>query len=891
MGKLLINDIIGIRKYTITLWIVLIYLLSGFEIFGQTIVCPIHSSELELLAAKEVRRYIYLRTGILLKVEKTNTLPANGELIIVAEDSDSLVDTVTSFDAPHGGFFIKSIAKGDRNILVISGDEAASTLFGAYRFAEKLGCRFYFHGDVIPDSKIELTLTGYDEKGQPVTKNRRQWTTRGIQPFQNFPAGAVMWGEDDWKMYITQLPKMGMNFVGLHTYMYDPEDDHVGDYGPNLNIWLGHEDDLNADGTVNFAFDATFFHTHQGIIGWGKTNTSDLVGGTSQLFPTDGYPSEIIGETYHHDQSGYTHSFDKAADLFSDVFTLAKKLNIITATGIEIPVGKDGETGEEPIVNGIPEVLQNRLRNKYGIDPLSQIAAEELFKGAYKWLLNNKIPVDYFWMWTTEIWMPWGGASLDSVRIATAKATIQAAEDVYHKMPQKPFDHFALGGWITGAQGQPDVFGDVLPDLNDAYAFMNPPYNLAGKRMKTEEWIDKIPTQRVKWSFTWMEYDYALEQPSFHMNRIYRDARDAYEQNADGFLGEFWRTKMIAPMFAAFKDATWDYASSGGIIKQDIPSDRAGRFAKIDSVHLDWATHEFGSGPAAEFIASYFAAFEKRDKKRFKNVMNFIEGADNIYSQGFIKGDDWGSDHIWGKWENEKDWFNWIDKWRAMRGEIKGAGNIARFDYWSNVLKAHKLMVHFACELNQYEAETNAGNLAAASTHRSNLARLWENIMSTEVQRVYDEVDLGVIINLDWRTWKNWVEGKYDKNFVKDGGKLPADKDPSQKYTGGKFITCMPLLTLVKPNEPTNIKALIMGEVTNPELHYRTLGDNSFTTIKLEHEARGVYRGVIPGQLEDFEWYVTAITSLGDVVFPATAAAADVERMYQTVVVNDLSDK
>ncbi len=875
------------RSYLL-IWLSFLFISICGQAFSQTVIYSDKGSAQELLAAKEVRRYLYLRTGELLNIQEVSALPENGDLIFLARDSDHLIKKVTGLSAPEGGFFIKSVSNSGRTVLVIAGDDEISTLYGAYRFAEKLGCRFYFHGDVIPDKKIRLDITGFDEKGQPVTKNGRQWTIRGVQPFQNFPAGAVMWGKDDWKMYVTQLPKMGMNFIGLHTYMLDSEDDHVGDYGPNLNIWLGHENDLNPDGTVNFAFDATFFHTHQKIIGWGGTNTSDLVGGADQLFPTDGYPSEIIGETYHHNQEGYTRSFNRAADLFSEVFKLANELGAETATGIEIPIGKDGETGGEPLVNGIPEVLQERLKDKYGIDPLSQKAAEELFKGMYKWLIFNDIPVNYFWMWTTEIWMPWGGASLDSVRIATAKASIKTAVDVYNMMSRKPFGQFALGGWITGAQGDPDVFGDVLPDLNAAYASMNPPYNKEGKRMKTEEWIDKIPSERVKWAFTWLEYDYALEQPSFHMNRVFEDARNAYEQNADGFLGEFWRTKMIAPMFAAMKDVTWDYAPTGEIIRQDIPSDRAGRDTKIDSVHLDWAAHEFGAGPAADFIASYFAAFEKRDDKRFRNVMNFIEGADDIYSQGYIKGDDWGSDHIWGKWEDEKDWFNWIDEWVKMRDQINGAGNLARFDYWCNVLKAHKLMAHFACELNQYEAETNAGNLTLAAAHRSNLARLWEKLMSTEVQRVYDEVDLGVILNLDWRTWKNWVVGKYDKNFMEAGGALPADKDPGQSYTDGKFISCMPLLTLAKMDEPVSIKALIMGEVKNPTLHYRILESPTFTEIQMTHVARGVYRAVIPGQADDFEWYVTANTSLGEVIFPAAAGAEPAQRMYQTVVVTTL---
>jgi hypothetical protein len=137
---------------------------------------------------------------------------------------------------------------------------------------------------------------------------------------------------------------------------------------------------------------------------------------------------------------------------------------------VEIPLGKDGKTGEEPLINGMPEVLQDRLQKKYGLDPLSQEATATLFKGIYKWLIYSNIPADYFWLWTTEIWMPWGGASLDSVRIATAKASIRAAVSVYESMSPKPFKQFATGGWILGAQGDPDVFGDVLPDLNAAYA-------------------------------------------------------------------------------------------------------------------------------------------------------------------------------------------------------------------------------------------------------------------------------------------------------------------------------------------------------------------------------------------------------------------------------------
>lgn len=41
--------------------------------------------------------------------------------------------------------------------------------------------------------------------------------------------------------------------------------------------------------------------------------------------------------------------------------------------------------------------------------------------------------------------------------------------------------------------------------------------------------------------------------------------------------------------------------------------------------------------------------------------------------------------------------------------------------------------------------------------------------------------------------------------------------------------------------------------------------------------------------LKDFKWYVTNNTSLGNVIFPATAGAEPSDRMYRTVVVVPLS--
>jgi hypothetical protein len=307
----------------------------------------------------------------------------------------------------------------------------------------------------------------------------------------------------------------------------------------------------------------------------------------------------------------------------------------------------------------------------------------------------------------------------------------------------------------------------------------------------------------------------------------------------------------------------------------------------------------------AEFSNSQNANIQKWSAyiKGSANRQEFLERALDWVSEGDI-GRYMSEHRTKGDIDELKTYFNSVIDWvsniftdvtKEMQGREwgrlyeeyhkKAASNRARFDYWYHVFKAHKLMCEFASNLNQYEAKTDVGDLVGAATHRSRLARLWEQIMSTKTQAVHDEVDLGAILNLEWRTWHNWVVGKYDRNFVAAGGTLPGDKDPSQEYRGEKFITVIPILSQIAANEALELKALIMGKVNDTALYYRVLGSDDFNKARLVHEARGVYRGNVPAQSDDFEWYITAATSFGDVVYPASAGAKADERMYQTALV------
>ena len=63
---------------------------------------------------------------------------------------------------------------------------------------------------------------------------------RGIQPFHDFPEGPDWWNLDDYKAVFSQLPKLRMNFFGLHTY---PE----GHPNAEPTVWIGLPQDVAAE--------------------------------------------------------------------------------------------------------------------------------------------------------------------------------------------------------------------------------------------------------------------------------------------------------------------------------------------------------------------------------------------------------------------------------------------------------------------------------------------------------------------------------------------------------------------------------------------------------------------------------------------------------------------
>lgn len=488
-------------------------------------------SAMSAQAAQEVRRYVYLRTGELLAIEPKVTESAG--LIVLADKGQTeflkpflseagLIGQIVALGKEQ--YRLKTVDQGGRKIVLIVGGDDLGLLYGAYQFAEQLGVRFYMHGDVVPDERMKLELPIVDLTGKPL------FIHRGIQPFHDFPEGPDWWNADDYKAIFAQLPKLRMNFFGLHTY---PE----GGVGPEPLVWIGPKEDINADGTVKASYPARHFTTNNITGAWGcqKTNTGDYTNGADEIFEIDDYCADyMVGINPWTTASAARQNklFNDMGAFVHDIFSYAKSLGIQTCIGTETPLT-------------IPTPVKERLKAA-GKNPADPAVVREIYEGMFARIAKVQ-PLDYYWFWTPEGWT-WEGTQQSQMdaTIADLKAAIAAAEKV-----KAPFT-LATCGWVLGPPTDRAMFDNFLPksmplsciNRNVGFSFVEPGF-------------EKIKGRPI-WAIPWMEDDPALIAPQLWAGRMRRDAADALAYGCTGLMGIHWRTRILGPNVSALAMAAWD---------------------------------------------------------------------------------------------------------------------------------------------------------------------------------------------------------------------------------------------------------------------------------------------------------------------------------------------
>lgn len=484
------------------------------------IVAPAQASPMEVLAAREIRRYTYLRTGSLLPL--VSSRPAGAEAIVVARKSRPVVAT-----APKA---VRTAAASLRSqeyllrtagptVYVVGGDDAG-TLYGAYRLAEKLGVRFYLHGDVIPEPRVPFRLPALNERRSPL------FALRGIQPFHDFPEGPDWWNADDYKAVIGQLPKMGMNFVGLHVY---PE----GKPSAEPGVWIGRPEDIRPDGAVGSAYPSAWQNTILGTWGYAPKPTSRFLFGAATLFDRDDFGAEVMRGLTPRPASpeGQNLLFRRAGRMLGDVFSYAKGLGVQTCIGTEVPLT-------------VPEAVRAKLR-ALDADTESSPAIRRVYEGIFS-RLTAVGPPDWYWLWTPE---PWTWQAVPAADIDAAVRDMRLAQEAWAAV-RPPF-RLAACGWVLGPPQDPTLLDRALPK-SWALSCIN--------RQVGNSPVDPAfagVRGRGKWAIPWLEDDPGLTIPQLWAGRMRRDAADALGYGCDGLMGIHWRTRVLGPNIAALAAAAW----------------------------------------------------------------------------------------------------------------------------------------------------------------------------------------------------------------------------------------------------------------------------------------------------------------------------------------------
>jgi len=835
--------------------------------------CRAGASGLERLAAKEIRRYVYLRTGTLptlvesdpraVLVEGLGQAPpkANRAMIVVGgKDWRFLMQLLgdgalrnKAEELAAEQYLLKSWPdyNGKPLVLVVGGNPLG-TLYGAYRLAEHLGVRFYLHGDVLPDRQTAAAIPALDEIGRPL------FDRRGIQPFHDFPEGPDWWDLDGYRAVLAQLPKLRMNFFGLHTY---PQ----GGVGPEPAVWIGPAGQIGPEATVKASYPARHFTTANGTWGYRPTKTSDYLFGAAALFERDDYGADYMRgmAPWPATPANCNELFDRMGRLLHGAFGYAGRLGIKTCLGTETPLV-------------IPDAVKQRLKAA-GKNPADPAVVQEVYEGLFRRIAQTH-PLDYYWFWTPEGWT-WAAVPEPQVEatLADFRAALAAAEKV-----RAPFT-LATCGWVLGPPQDPSRFDRFLPKTMPMSCISR---NVGNSPV--EPGFAQV-AGRPKWSIPWLEDDPGLILPQLWVGRMRRDAADSLAYGCTGLMGIHWRTRVLGPNVSALAHAAWDQSRwntdfpkpvVAGLPTEPLPRPKAStgpRYLPCGDFYADWAQAEFGA-EAAEPIAAIFAGLDGR----------LPRPADWIDGPGGIKPDP-------RPWEQVAPSYAFVDALAALGPRVQGGGSLERFDYWLATFRYLRAIARVNCTWARFDAAMAKVRTERDPAARRGLARQAALPLRRELVAQTAELHRHLMATVstygELGTVANWQQHSLGRLLTAPGRELagmlgeplPADAMPSAEYDGPPRLAVPAVRGELEAGEPLRLTVLILGgEPAEPTLCWRPLGPGPFARLPLAHVARGVYAALLPAAeiKGDFEYHIEATAGGRKLLWPATAPAVN-----QSVVV------
>lgn len=479
------------------------------ELFQPVAITCLGDSFHERLAARELKRYWFARTGRVL-----GEAPEGDIVLGTAADVGHLItDFPPGFSqAAPGTAAIRTLRSPQGVKLVIAGKDPQGVLFGAYRVCEHWGVFFHLHGDSMPDTPLEGCPHIHEDRSPLFPK-------RGFHPFHNFPEGPDAWSPESYRLHFAQMAKMGLNFAGFHTYT-DPR----RPFEPQ--VWIGLPGDIGPAGDVVSGYAVENWHPKCGVWGYSPVDACDLPMGASALVSPRAFNT-------HSSEEGAAEVFATIARLWTDAFSFARRRGVSVCLGLEIPLQ-------------VPPELAGRLAC-LGKDVDSRETRRELWRGVFE-RIQKSHPLDLFWLYIPEHWV-WA-RTIPEDEVQAVADEVALAQDVLSETGAS----FTLGvaGWAVGPRNDPLALDRLLPPGIPLAAL-----SAQVGHLPISPFFSRFQN-RGTWAIPWMEDDPRLTVPQLWAGRTLRDAADAHAMGCEGLLGIHWRTRGLAPQMAALARASWD---------------------------------------------------------------------------------------------------------------------------------------------------------------------------------------------------------------------------------------------------------------------------------------------------------------------------------------------
>jgi hypothetical protein len=676
---------------------------------------------------------------------------------------------------------------------------------------------------------------------------------RGLQPFHDFSVGPDWWNLQDYQSVLSQMAKLRMNFIGLHTYpSWNPA------AGPEANVWIGLPEDVDEEGNVRFGYEAGVVTTKRG---WAVNPfpTSRYASGAGLLFESDNYGPDFMLDCLEWPRSGEAGAamFNRYGDLQRRAFNHARRLGIKTCVGTELPLG-------------VPKALTARLKTR-GMKPDDPDTIRRLYEGTFLRLMR-KTPVDFYWFWAPEIWLGeepgckgWEITTRANVEhdIALAGAAANAVK--------APFG-LATCGWRLGTRD------DALwMDKHTPKSWAASSIGTSLGRDPVEKAYGAMPS-RPKWVIGWAEDDDAAGAHcctswdlQLWAERMFANSLEAAHYGCEGMMAIHWRTAAISPNITALAQAGWGFDHAGSV--NAVTSAVGGKMPGMDAFWDDWGRGMFGGDAGAGA----------------GHAMQRLDGC-HLGINALIRGGAGTTD------ASISEFFAPLRELEGLRARVKGTGNLERYDYWLNLVRASELRVRtwvlaarLAAKMKEANAIQNADGKwgfvqKEAVPLRLEIARSYENMIAAFVNCAKSPGEIGTISSIESGSRERIVASQDAAIARILGEPLPPEAAVRTAYRGAPRIFVSARRTQANVGQPQEIRAFVLSgaKCSGVNLHWRSLGAGSFKKLAATHHSRQAYRVALPARSAGtLEYYLEAALADGQMIrWPATAPSVN-----QTMIV------